>query len=75
MGVALAIALAAFLLAHGWLALALVTRRAWLRALGAMLIPPLAPWWGWQIGQRTAALVWLIALGAYAGLTFVAQSF
>jgi hypothetical protein len=74
MGLALAIALAAFVLAHLWLVGALFSRRAWLRALGALLVPPLAPWWGWQIGQKATALAWLTALGAYAGLTFVAQS-
>jgi hypothetical protein len=74
MGVALAIALAAFVLAHGTLVVALATRREWLRAAGALLVVPLAPWWGWQIGQRVATLVWLAALGAYAGLTFAAQS-
>jgi hypothetical protein len=74
MGVALAIALAAFVFAHLWLVGALASRRAWLRAVGALLVPPLAPWWGWQIGQKTTALAWLAALGVYAGLTFAAQS-
>jgi hypothetical protein len=74
MGVALAIALAAFVLAHLALVGALAARRAWFRALGALLVPPLAPWWGWQIGQRASSLTWLVALAAYAGLAFAAQS-
>jgi hypothetical protein len=72
MGVALAIAL--FVLAHLALVGALAARRAWFRALGALLVPPLAPWWGWQIGQRASSLTWLVALAAYAGLAFAAQS-
>jgi hypothetical protein len=36
------------------------------RALVAFFLPPLAPYYGWLAGAGRLALVWLVALGAYA---------
>jgi hypothetical protein len=72
MGIALAIALAAFAGAHLAIVIALAARRSWWKALGALLVLPLAPWWGWQERLRPLAIAWLVALGAYAALVVVA---
>ena len=39
--------------------------RRW-RALVAFLIPPLAPYWGWQLGLTRRTYAWLGALAVYA---------
>ena len=39
--------------------------RRW-RALVAFMIPPLAPYWGWQLGLTRRTHVWLGALAVYA---------
>jgi hypothetical protein len=74
MGAALAIALGVFTLAHLSIVVALVTRRAWLRAFGALVVLPLAPWWVWGSRTRPLAMVWLGALGAYAALALLART-
>jgi hypothetical protein len=74
MGVALAIALLAFLGSHLAIVATLLRRRAWWRALCALTVPPLAPWWAWdrKARSRPLAVAWLGALGAYAALVLVA---
>jgi len=74
MGVALAIALASFVAAHVAIVVALARNGAWLRAAGALVLPPLAPWWAWdrRARARPLALAWLGALVAYAALVFAA---
>jgi hypothetical protein len=62
----LAAALAVFVAAHGVLVVGLARRRAWGRAAIALLVPPLAPWWGYRAGMRVAALVWGASLLLYA---------
>jgi hypothetical protein len=37
-----------------------------LRALVALLVPPLAPWWAWQARLRARTIVWGAALALYA---------
>jgi hypothetical protein len=73
MGIALAIVLGAFVAAHGVLVAGLArgsgTRR---RALLALIVPPLAPWWGYRAGMRLRALAWAAALALYAFGSFVA---
>jgi len=65
MGIALAVALVVWTCAHAWLAVGL-GRRHWGRALLALVVPPLAPWWGWRAGLRAPAVTWGIALALYA---------
>jgi hypothetical protein len=72
MGIALAIAFAAFLSAHFALVAGLARSRAWPQALLALAIPPLAPWWGYRAGMRLRALAWGAALALYAFGTFMA---
>ena len=35
-------------------------------ALGALVLPPLAPWWGWDEGMRAWSMTWTAAFVAYA---------
>lgn len=65
MGIALALAVTALAMAHVALAAGLARRRAYGRALLALVVPPLAPFWGWQAGLRRTSLVWLAALAVY----------
>jgi hypothetical protein len=46
------------------------------RGLLALLVPPLAPWFGWRAGRRWNAGVWLFAAVIYAlgrGLSLAAE--
>jgi hypothetical protein len=62
----LAAALSVFLAAHGVLVVGLARRRGWRRAAVALVVPPLAPWWGHGAGLRTATIAWCVALALYA---------
>jgi hypothetical protein len=66
MGLALALVLAAFVAAHVALVVGLARRHSWSRAVVALLVPPLAPWWGWEAGLRLRTLAWGAALALYA---------
>jgi hypothetical protein len=68
----IAAALAVFVAAHVALVAGLARRRAWTRAVVALVVPPLAPWWGYREGLRTATIVWCAALALYAVGTAVA---
>jgi len=76
MGIALAALLAVFACAHTAIAIGLARSRAEghvlrARALVALLVPPLAPWWAWQAGLRARTIVWGAALALYAiGVAF-----
>jgi hypothetical protein len=71
MGYVVAIFLAAFAGSHLTLVVGLARRRAWLRAGLALFVAPLAPWWGWDAGDRVVAIVWGSALGLYAAAVAV----
>jgi hypothetical protein len=66
MGVALAVVLAVFVAAHAVLVAGLARSRAWGRAVVALVVPPLAPWWGYRAGLRIPTFVWCTALALYA---------
>ena len=72
MGIALANALVAFALAHGVLVAGLARRHGWTRALLALVVPPLAAWWGWNAGLRRPVIAWGAALALYAALVVAA---
>jgi hypothetical protein len=61
----LASALAVFLAAHVALVAGLAQKRTWGRAVVALLVPPLAPWWGYRAGLRVATIAWCAALALY----------
>jgi len=66
MGAVLAVVLAVFLGAHVSLAAGLMRRRSRAAGLVALVVPPLAPWWGWGAGMQTRAIAWLAAVALYA---------
>jgi hypothetical protein len=70
MGVVVALVLAAFVAAHASLVAGLARRHPRWRALAALAVPALAPWWGWGAGMRKRAILWLGALAAYTLFTF-----
>ena len=43
----------------------LVRRRHWLPALGATLLPPLAPFWAYSRGMRARAALWVMSAALY----------
>jgi hypothetical protein len=61
-----AIALIAMLASHVALLLLLAMRPPRTRALVALAVPPLVPYWGWQLGLRWLTWVWGAALFLYA---------
>jgi hypothetical protein len=61
-----AMALVLFVGAHVTLLVSLVRRRPRYRALVALAVPPLAPYWAWRGELRTKVYVWLAALALYA---------
>jgi hypothetical protein len=61
-----AFGLAFFLLAHAALLASLFRRPPRLRALAALLVPPLVPYWSWQAGKKRLVYVWGGALVIYA---------
>lgn len=62
----LALAFLATLVAHGVLVVGLARRKQRLRALVAAMVPPLAPYWGWDAGMRLRVAVWWLLVVVYA---------
>jgi hypothetical protein len=76
MGTIFALLTAAALLAmagaHGAILVRLAMRRPRYRALVALAVPPLAPYWAWRQGTRTLVYVWGAALALYTcGVTVI----
>jgi hypothetical protein len=59
---------------HLALAVGLVRRRPHWRGAAALVVPPLAPYWGFRVGMRKRVIVWLAALSLYA-VSLAAVSF
>jgi hypothetical protein len=60
-----ALALLAMLGSHVALLVRLAMRRPRYRALVALLVPPLVPYWGWRSGARNLVYAWGGALALY----------
>lgn len=60
--------------AHIALLASLAARKPRWHALVGLLIPPLAPFWGWQEHRRFASSCWLLGLFGYA-LALIAARF
>jgi hypothetical protein len=69
---ALLLAFALVVTAHVTLVVGLAARRPRWRALVALVVPPLAPWWGWSVLRRRSVL-WLASAAAYGLLRVVAS--
>ena len=58
--------------AHVTLVVGLAARPPRWRALVALVVPPLAPWWGWTVLRRRSVL-WVVSALGYALLRIVAS--
>jgi hypothetical protein len=73
LGAWLAASFAAWLAAHVALAVGLGRQQSWWRGAAALVVPPLAPGWGWGAGMQKRAYTWALALAAYALGVFAAR--
>ncbi|HEX7664135.1 MAG TPA: hypothetical protein VF407_06490 [Polyangiaceae bacterium] len=65
LSVALAVSFFAFVIAHVGLVAQIARAKRLVRAALALVVPPLAPFWGFELGFRRIAQAWLAALIAY----------
>ncbi len=68
LSVALAVSLVGFAIAHGVLLAHIVRAKRPVRTVLAFVVPPLAPFWGFELGFRRIAQAWLVALVAYVAI-------
>jgi hypothetical protein len=59
---------------HVALAVGLVLRKPHWRGAVALIVPPLAPYWGLESGMRVRGVAWLVAVALYA-IARIAASF
>lgn len=71
--IALVVSFAALVTAHVALAFGLTLARPRWRGPVALLVPPLAPYWGMEAGMKRRAAVWVTALVIYALARIVAE--
>ncbi len=65
LGIYLLVALVVMALVHAAVSVR-IARAGRRRALLGFLVPPLAPYYAWEIGQGYFAIAWVVALLAYA---------
>ena len=53
------------LVAHVTLVIALLRREPWWRGLVALVVPPLAPYWGYEEKLRGRVTLWVATLAIY----------
>jgi hypothetical protein len=68
----LVVSFAMLVTAHVTLVARLAARRPRWRALAALAIPPLAPWWGFATRMRVLGAVWVAGAVAYGVLRLLA---
>ena len=59
---------------HVWLAVALSRKKPWWRGVVALIVPPLAPYFGLTSSLRKLSVVWLTAFCAYGLSLLVAAT-
>ena len=64
--IALVLGFAVLVTTHVALAVGLFSRTPRWKGPLALLVPPLAPYWGMEAGMKRRAAVWVIALCIYA---------
>ncbi|HEY3818652.1 MAG TPA: hypothetical protein VGL81_15875 [Polyangiaceae bacterium] len=64
--IVLVAAFAALLTVHVTLAYGLIRRGPRWHAPVALVVAPLAPWWGWQAHMRVRGALWIAAAAVYA---------
>ena len=65
-------AFALLVTAHVALAVGLVLRKPHWRGPVALVVPPLAPYWGLESGMRVRGVVWLAAIALYTAARIAA---
>lgn len=69
----LVLAFATLVTTHVVLATSIGRRKPWWRGAVALVVVPLAPWWGWKGGMRGSSTLWIAAALVYCaslGLSF-----
>jgi hypothetical protein len=69
----LVMAFATLATAHVALVVGLASRRPWWRAPVALLVLPLAPWWGRTERMHARTLTWLVSAAAYVVMLWLAS--
>jgi hypothetical protein len=59
------VAVGLHLVAHVTLVIGLLRRKPWWRGLVALVIPPLAPFWGYEAELRGRVTLWVATLAVY----------
>jgi len=68
------VSFATLVTAHVALAAGLAARPPWWHALLALVVPPLAPYWGFREKMRGRAAVWAAALVLYGAARLAAHT-
>jgi hypothetical protein len=63
--VLLCVAVGLHLVAHVTLVIGLLRRKPWWRGLVALVVPPLAPFWGFEARLRGRVTLWVVTLVVY----------
>jgi hypothetical protein len=71
--VSLVVAFAGLVTAHVALVAGLAARRPWWRALVALPVAPLAPYWGARAGMHKRWVAWMACAIAYVVLRLLAR--
>ncbi len=64
----LVLAFATLVTVHVTLAAGLGARAPRWRGAVALVVPPLAPWWGWRTRLRARTVLWIVAAAIYVAL-------
>jgi hypothetical protein len=59
------VAVGLHLVAHVTLVIGLLRRKPWWRGLVALVVPPLAPFWGYEAELRGRVTLWVATLAVY----------
>ena len=70
----LLVAFGALVTTHLALAVLLLLRSPWWRGLVALVIPPFAPYYGWESGLKVGAAIWVVAIFVYSVALIAALS-
>lgn len=68
----LVLAFATLVTVHVALAAGLAARGPRWRGAVALVVPPLAPWWGWRTRLRARTVAWLVLAAVYVALLLFA---
>ena len=72
--VLISVAIGLHLVAHVTLVIGLLFRKPWWRGLIALVVPPLAPYWGYEAKLRGRVTLWLTTLAVYLASATAAAS-